>query len=500
VNATAPSLTDQRVPFLTRTTSLVGNATLIAWLAYLMVAPTIGFQWIESWHNEQRAAQVVLLCWTAAAYLLIGLGSYRRIGDVIAWGFPVWLVVVLVIGIISSLRGQFVHAAFAEVGLVALLAATTLLVARVVSTDPDRYLRCACRFALLFCTAYALGVATRYLAAFNLGRAIDLDVFILGYANPRFPSALHALLIPFVAATAASRSEPTWLRLAAAVVLSFVWAINLGLGTRAIWFAYVLALPAVAMLLGWRQTARLVVVIVFSAVVGVALYFMLFKAGPIAVGLGSAVAAPTDNLTTLTSRDILWKLSWEAIQSAPLLGIGPMQFAALDNAIGAHPHNWILQLTSEWGLVALVIVLTAAVRWLVKVRGTGPSTRTAASSAAYLVLLVALGYGLLDGLLVMPVSQSAAALAIGLLLGTTAGGPRAPSRARLASAMLTAALVSCSIPVVANFSISSLPDQDRSITVFRKKHSGAWIVPRFWEQGLLIPPSSSDAVPKPTTN
>ena len=41
------------------------------------------------------------------------------------------------------------------------------------------------------------------------------------------------------------------------------------------------------------------------------------------------VRAPTDNLTTLTSREILWQLSWQAVKSAPWLGIGPMQFAAL---------------------------------------------------------------------------------------------------------------------------------------------------------------------------
>jgi putative inorganic carbon (hco3(-)) transporter len=491
VNATAPTLDGRRVQVLTRTVSIMGNATLIAWLAYLVISPTIGFQWIESWHNEQRAVQIVLLGWTAAAYLIIGL-ELLRTGAGNAWGFPAWLAVLLAIGVISSLRTQFVYAALAEVGLVALLATTALLVARIVSSDPERYARLACRFALLFCTAYVLGVATRYLAAFNLGRAIDLDVLILGYANPRFPSALHALLIPFVAATVATRSEPVWLRSAAAVVMSFVWAINLGLGTRGIWFAYALGLPAAVALLGWRQTARLAIAVGLSAAAGAALYLVFFKVGPVVAGLGSAVATPTDNLTTVTSREVLWEMSWQAIQSAPLLGIGPAQFAAMDNAVGAHPHNWILQLASEWGLIALVIVLAAIVRWIAKVHRSAPS-KTVATTAPHLVLIVALAYGLVDGLLVMPVSQSAAALAIGLSLGMTSGGRSTSSRARFVPVSLTVAFASCSIPIVASFSISSLPDQDRSTTLFRREHPGAWVVPRFWEQGLLIPPASVNA-------
>lgn len=476
---------------LPRTISIVGNATLVAWLAYIMIAPTLGFQWIGSWHNEQRASQIALLLWTAAAYLFIGFES-RRAGTANAWGFPVWLVVILAIGVLSSITTKFPHAALTEVGWFALLATTALLVAQVVSSDPESYARWACRFALLFCTAYVLGVATRYLAAYNLGRAIDLDVLILGYANPRFPSALLALLMPLVASTVVDRAEPTWLRSAAAVVLSFIWAINLGLGTRAVWFAYLFALPATVVLLGWRQIARLAVVVGLSAAAGAVLYFLLLKTGPVAAGFGSTVPSPTDNLSTLTSREILWQMSWAAIQAAPVLGIGPMQFASLDNAIGAHPHNWVLQLASEWGLVALVVLLAALMRWLFEISRAVRMTYSIAPPGALLALLVALAYGLLDGLLVMPVSQSAAVLAIGLTLGTIRGRPGLHSRTNSASRFLTVVLISCSIPVILGFSISSFEEQEQSTSYFRNRHPGAWLVPRFWEQGLLIPLNALD--------
>ncbi len=160
--------------------------------------------------------------------------------SIVRWQLPTLLLIFLSLGVISALRAQFVFAALAEVSMFALLAILAMLTARVVSTDVARYVRWARWFALLFATAYVLGVATRYLAAVNLERAIDLDVLILGYANPRFPSALHAVLIPFLALTVLEKTELRSLRVGAGVVLSFIWAINLGLGTRGIWFAYAL--------------------------------------------------------------------------------------------------------------------------------------------------------------------------------------------------------------------------------------------------------------------
>jgi len=65
-------------------------------------------------------------------------------------------------------------------------------------------------------------VATRYAAAIRLGRGIDFDVLILGYANPRFPSALLALLIPFIAFVAGDSKEYRSLRIASVIVLKFI--------------------------------------------------------------------------------------------------------------------------------------------------------------------------------------------------------------------------------------------------------------------------------------
>ena len=57
----------------TYATQWVGGAILLTWLVYLLITPTIGIAWIESWHNEQRAVQVILLACTAVAYCPTGV-------------------------------------------------------------------------------------------------------------------------------------------------------------------------------------------------------------------------------------------------------------------------------------------------------------------------------------------------------------------------------------------------------------------------------------------
>src|SRR5688572_25637586 len=158
--------------------SWIGGAVLLTWLTYLLILPTIGLNWIQSWHNEQRAVQAGLLACTAVAYCLIGV-LMREHSDEL-WPFPAVLLAFLGLGVLSAMRAEFVFAALAEVSLFALLAILTMLTARFVSSDVETYVRYGRWFALLFATAYVLGVATRYLAAINLGRAIDLDVLILG--------------------------------------------------------------------------------------------------------------------------------------------------------------------------------------------------------------------------------------------------------------------------------------------------------------------------------
>jgi len=463
----------------------IGRTALLTWLTYLLVAPTIGFHWIESWHNEQRAVEVVLLACTAIAYCMIGLLDHPE-QSAARWYLPPILLAFLGLGLLSATRAQFAFAALAEVSLFALLAMLAMLTAKVVSTDFRLYVRWARWFALLFATAYVLGVATRYVAAVSLDRPVDLDVWILGYANPRFPSALHAVLIPLLALTTIEKTELGSVRAVAAIVLSLIWTINLGLGTRGIWFAYAIGVALTALLIGWRPMARPVMALTLTALSGIGLYFVLFSLTSAVSGLPVTLHAPIDNLTTVTSREVLWNLSWQSIQSSPWLGIGPMQFAALNSRVGAHPHNWPLQIAAEWGLPALALFCFAIFRLGRAVKRCAGIDYTVASMT--LIVVVAMTLGLVDGNFVMPVSQVAITLAVGMLIGFVSPGKYVVRNERIsASAMLLTAFAGIvASAIVITFAMTSLGDQARSSATFQRSYPGDWFVPRFWEQGNLL--------------
>ncbi|MBA2548821.1 MAG: O-antigen ligase family protein [Burkholderiaceae bacterium] len=481
----APLSINSTAPIDERTGTAGGFLVLIllSWLVYLLAAPTIGFKWIESWHNEQRAAQVVLLALTAAAYCL-NLVTQRRNTQVVARGIPLLALMFFAIGALSALRSKFVLAAFAEIGLMALLLVLALVTAAVVSADVQRYSRWARWFALLLATGYVLGVATRYAAAVSLDRGIDIDVLILGYANPRFPSALHALLIPFVAYIAADHREQRLLRIASIVVLTFIWAINVGLQTRAIWFAYVLVLPASLLLFGWRNSGRVALVIISTAVAGVLTFYALSWLSPPPTADGVATAALRD-WAGLTFREVVWRMSWEAISEAPLLGIGPMQFATFDNRVGAHPHNWVMQVAAEWGVPALLLLLFALVLLLRALRRAASIDSTVVPAA--LAFGVGLANGLVDGNLVMPVSQSAFAMASGLMLAAIVHTQQSVEHLNSVSKPLVSLGLAVFAAVsVSAFALVSFSDQAKGASRFQQTQPGAWLVPRFWEQGLLL--------------
>jgi O-antigen ligase len=456
------------------------------WAAWLLLAPSIGFDWIPSWHNEQRAVQLLLLAATAAVYCA---GAWSGRSALPALSLPAWIFVLL--GLLSALRAAVPAAALAEIGLLLLLATAVATSAVFFAADPARRMRWACRFALLAGASYVVGVAVRYAAAIEMQQALDLSVALLGYANPRFPSALHVVLLPLIGAVVVDPAERRGLRIAAFIVLALLVTVNLALGTRAIWFAFALALPAVALLAGWRPAIRrLYGTLGAAAAAGLLAYLALFKWLPTGTAGGEAIASPLANLT-LTFRDVLWKMAYDAIVQSPLLGVGPMQFAAIDNRFGAHPHNWVLQIGAEWGLPALAVAGVLVATLLVRMRRLPADGEAARGVAAFHVAaMAALAMGFVDGNLVMPVSQTAAAVVFGASLAGTARAPATAGSVGASGhlhAIATTAAALAAVIAVGSFALDSLAGQADAIARFRAAWPGAWLLPRFWEHGLVLP-------------
>jgi O-antigen ligase len=461
---------------------LPAGSLLMLWFAYLLLAPTLGFNWIDSWHNEQRAVEVALLSATA----LFGVASYHEaLTPRSRTTLLLWAVVAL--GALSALQATFVAAAFIEISLSLLLAVLAVVTAAAVRCDREWTSIWARRACVLLGAVHVAGIATRYAAMLVLERAPTLDVLLLGFANPRFASALYALLMPMIAVFALDTRERLAFRRIAWAILALLWCVNLALGTRAIWFAYGLALPVATAIIGWRRILPGARVLGSTALAGILAYLLLFVALPTWLALGDALPSHVDHLTSVSDRALLWQQGLTAIRAHPWLGIGPMNLAGQGDSFASHPHDWILQVGAEWGVPALVLLVWILLRLAGDVRQSlnashgieldllGPSAAT----------IVGLCYGLVDGNLVMPVSQTAFALIAGLLCGNVyVTASKTPPRRSFAPLALGAVLASTLFLV--GYVVETLPRQDDAERQWRQTSRYSELAPRFWQQGLLL--------------
>jgi hypothetical protein len=179
-----------------------------------------------------------------------------------------------------------------------------------------------------------------------------------------------------------------------------------------------------------RQAVAWCVSLLLSGLAGLVLYLLLYVLLPVQRGL-----EPFGLLFSRVARSVsedpssgrlqLWARAWEMVQAHPWVGAGPAHFAhvARDLPYGAHPHNWVLQVASEWGLPALFFLCAALalsiskllrLRWVVAAKQRDTLTAWLVTGGAILV------DGLFSGLIVMPVSQLWIALYLGCAWGWTA--------------------------------------------------------------------------------
>jgi putative inorganic carbon (HCO3(-)) transporter len=458
---------------------------LVAWFAYLLIGPTWGFYWIDSWHNEQRAVQSILLAATGLLSVLVPRFRAALVPRTNT-AYALWAVAAL--GAIAAINASQVSPAFAELSLQVLLVVLAVVIASSVERDPARLSLWARRACVALAVAHVTGIAARYMGMLALERPLGLDVLLLGYANPRFPSALYALLMPFLSALFIDQREIRVLRWIAVAMLVFLWAVNIALGTRAIWFAYGLVLPAAALALGWRRFRPILFTLAGSAIAGLLTYYLLFVAIPEWRDLGSSLRSRLEELTYLSDRTQLWAQAWQIITTKPLFGVGPMNLAALGDSYAAHPHNWVLQLGAEWGIPVLVVSL-----WILWRLGQSVHARLRVDKnsdldlfAPLVATLVGLVYGLVDGNLVMPVSQTAFAMTLGVLLGVRTG-PATASVARhpLLLSATSAAVVLATTLCLLFYTAKTLPQQGENERSWRLTSKYPDLAPRFWQQGLL---------------
>lgn len=229
--------------------------------------------------------------------------------------------------------------------------------------------------------------------------------FFTGFSNQRFFGHWVTLSLPLLV-LARRRAEACSFRSGLLHALAGLWlCFVIASGTRGTWFA-LLAVAFAAPLAG-RAGRSMASGMAHTALIGMALYGLMFWLAPQMVS-GDAGLEGLSRIAqgaALSGREVLWSLAVEGITTRPLLGMGPMMFAALPNDYAAHPHNAVLQLAYEWGIPLTFLVVAFASTVLYRQFRICRQGNDPLRVALLMCIVGGLIQAQVDGVLVMPFSQ-----------------------------------------------------------------------------------------------
>lgn len=475
---------------------------LLVVLLFSTLSPNVDLFPARTWHDGQRSLQ----CAALIGLLLLGLFRPAGTSKTVGWsrGAVIGCGLFFLIGAISGAFSAYPQWALLEA---AWFLALVLLGWRIVcelrelpSVTASRWIVAACALASM---AFLAKAGVIYFGMMTTGRDLsqpfDLLHLFAGFSNPRFFGQWATLLLPVLLLLGNFPNRSRYWRIAAFLLPSLMWALVFASYTRGSWAGLAFGFLAVA-LLGGQQAKRVLRLAGATALAGGIIYVLLFMVLPLVVTGGVWVKQRHD-VMTLAGRDIHWTLAIDMITQYPWLGIGPMHFAIAQNHgeylryIGAtHPHNAVLQIAAEWGipatLIALLLVLRFIRMWCAGFRAASSAHPMSTQVDTYLALTAALAgaaaQSMVDGVLVMPVSQMTVVLFVAWAMainwqsrggGITLHAPLLRWALRGIHALVLIAVIHGVVPDI--FS------PDGRIERYQLAHPDIYLWPRFWAQGWI---------------
>lgn len=280
------------------------------------------------------------------------------------------------------------------------------------------YLVCAIWIGLVL---YMVGFYSGYLASFLEHIPLLGSEPFFGFSHVRFFNQYQMWTLSLIYWPLLSfNKQKKTIRLFLYIALTAWWILFFASGGRGVLLAWLLAMPVTVYC--YRQfSLPLLRLQLIGFITGLNGYAVLFYLLPSFMGKTDSI--DTVFRYTTTGRNVLWNRAFAMIQAHKWFGVGPMHFAWYPSFNGAHPHNSVLQLAAELGLPATLIIFLLAVYgvfcWLK--RFNYKTLKALDAPNLVIVLFFALvanfSYSLVDGVIVMPLSQVMMVVVIGLMMG-----------------------------------------------------------------------------------
>ena len=418
------------------------------------------------------------------------------------------------LAIVSAIRSLEPRQAIIEITIFTALGYLTLFTARLYKAAPEIFIKKLTYTILAGAVLYMVSFYVGYATAIAVGKQLTWPYPFFGFSNIRLFQQYQLWGIGLICLPLLTFDLSAKQHRALYAALTLWWVLLFYAASRGVTLGWILAMLATAAF--YRKSAwQFLRIQLISALGGLIGYLLLFKAIP--AWLASASSTATQAIVTSTifrdttyDRLDLWKAAYVMIKNFPILGVGPMQFYFY-TPFGTHPHNSVLQFAAEWGLPATLIILAmlayAAKCWLKQFGPTGLANKSEADKQLAIVLfftMIANGaYSLVEGVIVMPISQILMFTMIGLMIGQYTSGSRYPAKPeRLGKFRFR--------PIVAGITLlfltlSVMPELMMGLTSYQRYYAPGdrafamapdTINPRIWMQQRRVEPSAN----KPAEN
>ncbi len=438
---------------------------LLMLISIPLLSPVVYCGFSENWHDQQRILQLLVL--SGSSLLLL-------------FSFPLTfsgkeahaaLLFILGLGSVSAFLSANPSWAFKEWSVFAGL----MLFSFNISASPEWVRRTALWGLVVLGGFFCYQFLLSYLSAFVSGlRELNPGVLLSGFSNVRTMGQFQAMLLPLMAALGLYLRETGRFRLSWLVMLllAIQWCISFALAGRGLWLGFAVAHLALC----WIGPVgrRFLIVQLSAAFVGLALYFLLMVALPTWLGIDMTL------MSGMRLRDVLWRDAWGMFVAHPLLGVGPMHFSAVPNSVGAHPHQMLLQWFAEWGGVAGLLVVGLMILGLLRGARYLREQGDPMDAGLWLALVSVLVLAQVDGVFVMPFTQTVLALLVGIAMARWSK-PVVPSPAQR---WLCRGLAVVVIVVLGRVLLLEVPGLTAAEERYLEVHGGGE-APRFWIQGWI---------------
>lgn len=393
--------------------------------AAVVLGPLSFYPFFKGAFHYDNHRLIELACAVAVlGVVIVRLFEREEISIPVFEGTHLLLVLYFASGLLSSLFSSSPrHAFFEWANFLALLFLAWLIAEEIASRGVellDRILL-LCGVA---CAVYLIVEIASYIHVIKTGKQPSMRQLIVGYDNYRFFNHVQTVSLPMLGLLA-TRIQNFPRKMFWWTVCTLWWTLLFVGAGRGAMVGLAAGILLARMTLGpmattWSRH------MLFSAIGGGIGYLIGYVLVPLAMkmspfGLFFLVGERTgENIAS--GREALWARAISMVLENPWLGTGPMHFAhySSDLDLGAHPHNWLLQIASEWGLPALIFLLVAvglAMRALWNMRTAMTASDQHTLSAWYALGWAILVDGLVSGLIVMPLSQLWITLYAGCALG-----------------------------------------------------------------------------------